>query len=252
MIPGVEPVRLPLPAIPAVAMIAGLVLFAALVASPLAAQEADPIPRLTVSGEGSIDVVPDIAIVTLGVVSRAPTAGEALRANSVDLADVIATVLATGVAERDVGTTSFSISPVYQRRRDADDNSPPKIVGYSVSNQIRVVIRDLAESGELLDKVVQAGANQVNGLSFDIDDRQGAADAALADAIGDARRKAEIMAEAAGVRLVRILSISTQGGRPAPVFERAMTMAADAAVPVMPGERQVTTHASVTWEIAPQ
>ncbi len=236
----------------ATAILAGALAIIALAAASPEAQEADRTPVLTAAGQGSVSVVPDIAIVTMGVVSRAGTANAALSSNSADLANVIDAVRDEGVEDTDIGTTGFSIRPIHERLRpDQIGENPPAIVGYQVSNQIRVVIRDIAGSGGLLDRVVRAGANQVNGISFDIDDRQAAADAALASAIADARRKAEIMADAAGVRLVRILSVSSGDDRRGPVFERALAVRADA-VPVMPGEQAVTASATVIWEIAPR
>jgi len=210
------------------------------------------VPTLTVSGKGSMIVVPDLAVVTLGVLSQAKTANEALNANSANLTSVIDAVMEQGVRKNDIGTSAFSIRPVYQRLRpDEIGENLPAVIGYEVSNQIRVVIRDIASSGDLLDKVVKSGANRVSGISFDIDDREAAADAALANAIADARRKAEIMADTAGMVLVRILSISSGADAAAPVFERAMTLRTDAA-PVMPGTREITGRATVTWEIAPR
>jgi hypothetical protein len=196
-------------------------------------------------------VVPDIAIVSIGVTSRARTARAALSANSADLGRVIATVTAADVAERDIATSGLSISPVYERQPDGTPREePPAIVGYQVSNQVRVTIRAIAASGGILDRVVTAGANQVNGITFDNADRKTPADAALADAIRDATRQAGIMAEAAGVRLVRIVNVNASSGGGGPVFARLEAMAA--AVPVMPGERAITANASVTWEIAPR
>lgn len=232
---------------------AGALALAALTFSPaVEAQETDPTPSLMANGQGSVDVVPDIAVVSIGVSTRGRTAADALAANSTDLAAVIDVIKAQGVAERDIGTSGFSINPVYQRQTSSTpSDKPPAIVGYDVSNQVRVVIRDIAESGGLLDRVVRAGANQINGISFDIDDPQEAQDEALRAAIADARRQAEMMAEAAGVRLVRVLSVNASSNRGGPVFERAYTVASAASVPVMPGERQITADATVTWEIAP-
>jgi uncharacterized protein YggE len=196
--------------------------------------------------------VPDIAIVSIGVTTRGATAAEALSANSADLANVIATVKGEGVAERDIGTSGFSIYPVYEQPTPTDgiEPGPAKIVGYQVINEVRVTIRDIATSGGILDKVVSAGANQVNGITFDNADRKTPANAALADAVRDAARQAGIMAEAAGVRLVRIVNINASSGG-VPVFARLEAIAA-APVPVMPGERAITANASVTWEIAPR
>jgi hypothetical protein len=225
------------------------VLAAGLVAAlPAAAQQAPQIPVLQANGDGQVMVVPDIAIVSIGVTSRARTARAALSANSADLGRVIATVTAADVAERDIATSGLSISPVYERQPDGTPREePPAIVGYQVSNQVRVTIRDIAASGGILDRVVTAGANQVNGITFDIADRKAAEEEALKAAIADARRQGEIMAAAAGVRLVRVVSINASAGGGGPVFAR-MEMAAGP-VPVMPGEQSVNANASITWEI---
>jgi len=231
---------------------AALALAALTLSVPANAQENDPTPTLAASGEGSVAVVPDIAVVTIGVSTRGQTAADTLAANSTDLAAVIETIRAAGVDERDIGTSGFSINPVYQRQTSSTpSDAPPAIIGYDVSNRVRVVIRDISESGGVLDRVVRAGANQINGISFDIDDPQEAQDEALRAAIADARRQGEMMAEAAGVRLVRLLSVNANGaGRP--VFEQAMYRTASAPpVPVMPGERDISANATLTWEIAP-
>ena len=116
---------------------------------------------------------------------------------------------------------------------------------------MRVTIRDIAKSGGILDKVVSAGANQVNGISFDSADRQTPEDAALKAAIADAARKAAIMADAAGVKLVRVLTVSaSEGGGPQPMYARMDLKAAPP--PVMAGEQSISVSASVTWEIAPK
>lgn len=220
-------------------------------ATPALADDTPP-PSLQASGQGIEYVVPDIAIVTLGVTSRGRTASDALAANSTDLQAAIDAVKGSGVDEKDIGTSNFSIYPVYAMNSDGTQTQPPKIVGYEVSNEVRVTIREIANSGAILDKVVTAGANRVSGISFDSADRKTPEDAALKSAIGEARRKAELMAAAAGVKLGRILSVSTSeaNGGPQPVFAR-MEMKASA-VPVMPGQQQVTVDASITYEIAPQ
>ncbi len=238
-----------LPRILAAPALAAMIAFA----GPAAAQMNPQAPTLTANGTGTVYVVPDIAIVSIGVATRAATAAEALSQNSAEMAQVIATIEAEGVARRDIGTTGFQVYPVYEQQQpptNGNPTEPPRVVGYQVSNEVRVTIRDLASSGAILDHVVSAGANQVNGISFDSSDRQGPADAALADAVADARRQAEIMAAAAGVRLVRIVNVSASSNMP--MFARAEMMAMDAAVPVMPGQREVSANATVTWEIAPE
>jgi len=210
-------------------------------------------PTLAASGQGTAHVIPDIAIVTLGVTTRGDTAAKALTANSTDLTAAIAAIEGAGVAEKDIGTSGLNIYPVYAQNADGSQTQPAKIVGYEVSNQVTVTIRDISKAGDLLDKVVAAGANQVNGISFDVADNKAASDAALKDAIADARHKAEIMADAAGVKLVRILSVSSgeEGQPPRPVFA-AMALKAAPSVPVMAGEQALNANATVIWEIAPQ
>ena len=113
-----------------------------------------------------------------------------------------------------------------------------------------MTIRDIVQSGAILDKVVTAGANRINAIQFDISDFEKPSDEALVAAIADATRKAELMADAAGLRLVRILDINASSG--VPTFARAEMMAKSDMVPIMPGERQVTANANISWEIAPK
>ncbi len=230
--------------------------FAALmiVAVPASAEVQERIPSLNASGEAFVTVVPDIAIVTIGVTTRGETARAALDQNSAETARVIEAITGAGVEARDVQTSGFNVSPVYEERPPRIDDQGgvmemPKIVGYQVTNEVRVTVRDIGKSGALLDQVVTAGANQISGIQFDVSDPQAAADEALRKAIADARRKAELMAAAAGVRIVRILDISGGGSFP-PVFARAESMAFDRSAPVMPGESRVTANANIIFEIA--
>ncbi len=227
----------------------------AIASAPAMAQVQERIPTLNANGEGFVMVVPDIAIVTIGVSTRDETARAALDRNNAETARVIATIRDAGIADRDIGTSGFSVSPVYEQRPPRANDSGaivelPKIVGYQVSNEVRVTVRQIGESGALLDKVVTAGANQISGIAFDVADPQAAADEALEKAIADARRKADLMAAAAGVRIVRVLDISGGGGFP--MFARAERMdlaAAAPAVPVMPGEARVQANANIVFEI---
>jgi uncharacterized protein YggE len=219
-------------------------------AAPALADEQPP-PSLSATGQATETAAPDMATVTLGVVSEAKTAREALDANNADIAKVIDAIKAAGIAEKDIGTTGFNVGPVYSNPRPRDDGSSdaPRITGYQVSNQVQVTIRELAKAGGVLDAAVTAGANQAASIEFGLVDRKPVEDKAMTGAIADAKRKAELMANAAGVKLVRILSVSTnEGGGPFPV---PMAMArADKAVPVMAGERAVSANATVVWEIA--
>jgi uncharacterized protein YggE len=222
-------------------------------AAPALADTMSATPTLTASGEGTAHVTPDIAIVTLGVTSRGDTAAKALADNSTSLTAAIGAIEAAGVAEKDIATSGLNIYPVYAQNSDGSQVQPAKVVGYEVSNQVTVTIRDISKAGDLLDKVVSAGANQVNGISFDTSDSKAASDAALQDAIADARHKAEVMAAAAGVKLGRVVSVTSgeAGAPPRPVFA-AMALKAAPSVPVMAGEQALTVNATLVWEIAPQ
>ena len=221
----------------------------ALATAPATAQEAPQTPTLTAEGAGVVTAAPDIVIVTIGVTTRGARPAEALAANSADMRAVIDAVTAAGVAERDVATSGFSISPVYGAQRPGVE-TPAPIVAYEVTNQLTVRIRDLAASGAILDRVVAAGANQINGIRFDIAEPQPLEDEALRLAIADAKRKADLMAAAAGVRLVRVLSVSAYGAAQPAVYERAAFSIAS--TPIVGGERSITATATLLFEIAPR
>ncbi len=209
-------------------------------------------PTLNANGSGRVMVAPDIAIVTIGVVTRAAAAGDAIAANANDATKVVDTIRAAGVMDKDIATSGFSVNPVYQTVRPPSDQPPP-IIGYTVSNNVTVTIRDIGKSGPILDAVVKAGANRVNGITFDISDRKGAEDGAIKAAIAEARHRGELLADAAGVRLVRVISVSasTDNTGPVPLLARS-DFAVAAATPVLPGERAVNAQANLTWEIAPK
>lgn len=225
-------------------------------ATPLAAQDASPArrPTLTATGQARVSATPDIATFSTGVVSAAKTAGEALAANTKAVADVIAAVKASGVEPRDIATSGFSVMPQYQQVK-RDGSEAPRIVGYEVRNSVSVRLRDLTRLGGLLDEVVTKGSNQIGGISFEIADPAKLEEQARAAAVKDARRQAEIMAEAGGVRITRVLTIVEDGGvAPMPrMFDAApMAMAKREAVPVEAGEREVQARVSITFEIEPR
>jgi len=222
----------------------------AVFAAPALAQSAPQPPTLTVFGDGSATAAPDIAIVTLGVISEAPTAKDAMSANATDMTAVIAAITGAGIATKDVATSGLSVNPVYSDP-SKDPNGLSQVTGYRVQNQVTVKIRDLAQSGPLLDKVVSAGANRVTGIDFDIDKAGSLRDAAMKAAIAEARRRAELMAEAAGVKLGDIQSIQTSDGGGVPIFRAQMAMKADS-TPVMGGEQQITANATIVYLISPR
>ncbi|OYX14117.1 MAG: hypothetical protein B7Z15_05040 [Rhizobiales bacterium 32-66-8] len=216
---------------------------------PARAEDA-PRATLTVVGQGEASATPDQAVFSTGVVSTAKTADEALAANSKAVAGVIEAIKASGIEARDIATSGFSIQPQYAQPQQGS-REPLKVSGYEVRNGVSVRVRDLAQLGTLLDKVVQAGANQAGGLRFDLSNPDELSAKAQIAALDNARAQAETLAKAAGMRLLRLRRISpgeraSIGGAP------MMMMKAEArAVPLEAGE--TTAHAQVTlmYEIEP-
>lgn len=226
-------------------------LFASL--SPLAAQDLAPNARratLSVSGEGLASAVPDMATLTSGVVSEGKTAREALDANSAAVATMIEAIKAAGVESRDISTSGFSVQPQYAPQKKEGD--PLRIASYQVNNAVTVRLRGLGKLGDLLDQLVTNGANQISGIAFDIADPAKLEDAARAEAVKQARHQAEIIAQAAGVRLVRVVSIASDAG-PQPMPRMMMAARAEKmdSVPVEAGETQVRAGVTVVYEIEP-
>jgi uncharacterized protein YggE len=228
---------------------------AAALAAPAMAQQVTVTPGIiTIEGMGEVVARPDMAIVTSGVTSQGATAREALTANTADMAKLIETLKAAGIEDRDIQTSGFSVNPNYVYSNEVDANGyslPPKVNGYIVSNQVTIRVRDLAKLGAVLDQSVTVGANTINGISFSVADTDDLYTEARKQAFADARAKAELYAETAGVELGDIAAITeAQGyGVPQPYLMRDMAMSAAAPVPVEAGELSFTINVSVSWQL---
>jgi len=225
--------------------------FAAAFAAPAFAQSAPSVPTLTAFGNGSASAAPDIAVVTLGVVSEAPNAKDALAANATDMTAVVKTIAEAGIDKKDVATSGLFVEPIYSDASKSPDGQSV-ITGYRVSNQLTVRIRNLESSGPLLDKVIAAGANRVSGIAFEIGKSDQLRDEAIKDAIADARAKAELMAKAAGVKLGPIQSLNANENGVQPVFRAAMMMKDSAPTPVMGGTQEIGATATIVYAIKPE
>ena len=204
-------------------------------------------PRtITVAAQGSISAEPDMASIQAGVTTEAATAKDALAQNSATMRKVLDGLRAKGIAAKDIQTSRFGVQPRYEQRKDG---RPPRVVGYQVSNQVIVVVRDLKSLGELIDHVISLGANRFDGIEFGISDIEAKTDAARRDAMQNAIRRAKLYAEAAGATLGPVLVINEggrTGGGPQPYRrERAVAMSA----PVAPGELEVEVQVEVTWAL---
>jgi uncharacterized protein len=214
----------------------------------------EPTPRIIVSGEGSASAAPDMALISLTVLREAKTAREALDANNKAMAEVLAAMKSSGVADKDLQTSGFSIQPKYVYPGIVKGiEQPPKIVGYTVVNTLGVRIRDLTKLGEVIDQSVTLGVNQGGDITFAKDDTTALLEDARKNAMADALAKAKTLTIAAGVTTGRILEISEQSFQPQPIpmmrAEMAMAKSADAAVPVAAGENTYRVNVNVTFEI---
>jgi uncharacterized protein YggE len=202
---------------------------------------------ITVVGNGTADVVPDIADWSFGVQSDAATASAALSANASAMKDVIETLRKQGVAKEDIRTDEVSLYPQMS-------NDGRTVTGYSASNTVTATIRDLGSAGRIVDAAVQAGANNVYGPNLRPSDTDGAYKEAVDEAFDEARAHAEAIASKAGVSLGTPLAIVEGGGYvPGPVYydRAAASSAAGAEVaPVEPGKQQVSAALTVTFAIA--
>lgn len=226
---------------------------AALVFSGCAAPQAsaaDPVaPRtISVTGEGRASAAPDMALITIGVQSEAPTAAAALRQNSADMTATINKLKELGVADRDIQTSGLSVNPRYNYE---ENRSSPNVIGFTASNSVSVKLRDLDNAGAVIDQAVQSGANSLNGVSFDFSDPKLLYDDARRDAIAEAKAKAELLSSAAGVRLGKLLYI--QDGYAAapqpPVMYRQRAEMAVASVPMEAGESTVNATVTLIYAI---
>jgi len=208
-------------------------------------------PRtITVSGEGYVDARPDMAAVSVGVVTQGTTAAAALYENSKRMGALLDVVKSLGIDAKDVQTSNLSVSPRYSVPDPAQPSSDRLIVGYDASNDVTVRVRDLSKLGDVLDKfVTSAGANNMRGLSFDFAAPDPLLDQARKNAVADAKRKADLYVAAAGIKLGPIQSIGESGGyypkQSYAMAERAMA----APVPVAAGESRVTANVSITYMI---
>jgi len=226
-------------------------------ASPAAAQSTEsaadysPAESITVVGQGSVSVRPDIARVSLGVETSAETIGEAVEENETVMASILAALEETGIDDKDIQTMNYSIRldryPEQLPLASSSTDEPQPM--YRVSNMVSVTIRDLDSVGNVLDAVIEAGANDIWGITFAVDDPSQAQDEARADAIEDALARAGALAELNGVELGPVMSVTEIiGSTPVPMG-MALESAAAGGGPISPGELEIGYQVQVTYFI---
>jgi uncharacterized protein YggE len=196
--------------------------------------------RITVVGEATLSLPPDLARLRAGVVSEGKTAREATDNNRKSMTAIIAAIKGMGVVDKDIQTSRYSIQPVYEQNRPI----PNSFKGFQVFNNVVVTIRDLDKVGGVIDAVVSAGANSIGGVEFSVAEPSKALDAVRAGAVADALRKAELYANAAGVGLGRAVTIAEQSSGPQPLVMSMRAGSPGGETPIAAGE--VTLRATVT------
>ncbi len=220
---------------------------AALLATPALAQAELP-PAISVSGEASVSVPPDLARIDAGMTTEAKTAREASDANNAAMGKVLLALKGAGIEEKDYQTSRLSLQPQYPPN-PVSRTGPSQIVGYRASTRVTIKVHDVTKVANVIDTVTAAGANDIGNINFVVSQSSKLLDDARQQALADARRKAEIYAKAAGVVLGAPLSIS-EGGPPAPLLRARMAGAPmSAAVPVAAGEETLSVTVYVSWAI---
>jgi uncharacterized protein len=204
--------------------------------------------RLDVTASGEVTRVPDLAIISAGVVTRSPTASGAIQQNSARMDRVIAALRSAGVAERDIQTSSLNLNPEYRYV----ENQSPKLSGYTATNTVNIRFRDIQNSGKVLDALVAQGANQINGPTLTLDKPESALDEARVNAVANGRARAEVYARSLGKRVVRIVSVSENGGNypappPMPVMMEARGQVAS--TKIVPGDQKVQVSVAMVFEL---
>lgn len=220
--------------------------------SAFAQQAAPPVSSIRVSGDARVTAKPDRAQIDLGVMTRAPNSQSAAADNARLFDAVLAAARAAAGTGAVLKTVSYSLTPNYQFH---SNGAEPTLNGYTAMNVVRVTLDDLSKVGPVIDAATKAGANEVQGIQFTLRDEDAATAQALKEAAQRARAKAEVLAGALGLRIVRVLSAEESGVHFTPIFARPRAMAAGvsaaAATPVEAGTLDINANVALTVEVAP-
>ena len=208
--------------------------------------------RVVVVGDGSVTVAPDYARIRSGVTTDGKTAKAASDANAKLMSAVIQALLNFGIARKDIQTAQFSIDPIYTSQSKLSGSSESKLSGYRVSNQVNVTIHQIAQVGDLLDRLIEAGATDAGNVSFLVSDRETPLDQAREAAIANAKHKAELYARASGLTLGRVAWVteSSEFQPFAPMETTVRGRLEPKRVPIESGEETITARVTVGFEVA--
>ena len=202
---------------------------------------------LSLAATGTVKAKPDKVEITTGVTTEGQTARAALDKNTEAMAKVVQGLKDAGIDAKDIQTTNFNVSPIYDQRKEG---KPAFITGYRVTNQVHFTVRDIGKLGDILDKVVSLGANEISSISFGMSEPEELKDEARKDAMRNAMADAQLYAETADVELGPVLTIVEEDGGYIPRYETAAApMAMDKAVPIEAGTTTIQVRLRVTWEL---
>lgn len=218
--------------------------------TPVVADSMFRATTLNLSAYGESTVAPDKATINLGVTTDAPTAAQAIRDNAEKMSRVIESLKRAGLSDREIQTSNLSLSPQYVYQ----ENLPPRLTGYQASNQVIITVRELNRLGQVVDATVNAGATNVGGITFGIEDSTDAENQARLQAVENLRAKADLYAKAMGYRVARLVTLNEGSSYapppppPMPVMMRAEAAKFDS-TPVSPGELKARVDISATYEL---
>lgn len=217
------------------------------VSSPAWAEEKTMSRTITVSASGRVSAEPDRVRLQAGLTTEADTARKALTDNNRVMRELIQELEREGIAEQDVQTSNFNVSPRYSR---PERGGTARINGYQVSNQVSVTVREIDRAGDILDTLVRLGANQMSGMSFEVSDADELKDRAREKAMKAARRRADLLARAAGAEVGDVIGIAEDAPMhsPRPVAMRRAAMA-ESSVPIAAGSQELVARVTVTWKL---
>ncbi len=237
-----------------ICLVTALMILVSIPADPALANEAGQ-PEINVSATGKVSAEPDMVLISFGVVREAKTARDALTANNKAMSEVLSALENVGIAKTDIQTSNFNISPRYHYPKRSGDGSqpPPKITGYMVSNNVSLRVRDLSKTGELLDQVVTLGVNSGGNIQFLNQNTDEILKNARTAAVKNAIKKANTLANAAGVKLGQLIEIreNSQEPRPVPMARTTMmeSQADGSSVPIAGGENSYSVNVNMRWVI---
>lgn len=219
----------------------------ALGSTPILAEEKTMARTITVAATGRVSAEPDRVRLQAGLTTEAATARKALTENNRVMRDLLRELEQEGIAQDDVQTSNFNVSPRYSR---PERGGTARITGYQVSNQVSVLVREIDRAGDILDTLVRLGANQMSGMSFEVSDADLLKDRAREKAVKAARRRAELLAEAAGAEVGAVVAIAEDapmhGPRPVAMARTAMK---ESSVPIAAGSQELVARVTVTWKL---